>query len=151
MTSKHPHLALPMVRTLLLPPSDPGHLPRLREAQLPYEVGMMSLWMGEALIGLSLGKAGHLPAPPCTRRKSSEWLPEQVRVWGKPAWPTVSCMASWLCLSILICQMGTRALPSRGGWQGLHERIRAQHVSACGKCTVSGRVSSLWLSSSSGP
>ena len=108
MTPKHPQLALPMVRTLLLPPADPGHLSSLREAQLPYEVGTMSVWMGEALIGGSLGKAGHLPAPPCMRRKSSERLPEQVRVRGKLAWPTVSCVASWLCLSILICQMGTR-------------------------------------------
>ena len=47
--------------------------------------------------------------------------------------------------------MGTRVLPSRGGWQGLHERI-----SVWGMClpvgrALSGRVSSLCSSPSPGP
>lgn len=64
--------------------------------------------------------------PPSTPTHEEEVLGMVARVGqspGEAGVANVSCMASWLCLSILICQMGIRMLPSRGGWQGLQEKV----------------------------
>lgn len=69
--------------------------------------------MGMALIGLSLGRAGTSNTP-MHKEEVLGMVARAGQSRGKLGVANcLSCMASWLCLSILIHQMGTRVLPSR--------------------------------------